>query len=305
VTGVQTCALPISPIPRTLALTIYGDLDLSLIDELPKGRKKIETRIIGPTERKEINEFLKKEILAGRQIFVICPRIEAEARRGPTSQTPDVEIPKTSGVEEGVGPLKNSWSEVKTVKEEYRRLKEEIFPDLRIEMLHGKMNPKEKEEIMLKFKNKKADILVSTSVVEVGIDIPNATVMLIEGAERFGLAQLHQFRGRVGRGEYQSYCLLFTDSSTQKTKQRLRALITSEDGFALAEKDMELRGPGDFKGTKQWGIPDLVMDSLKDIKLVERTRQSAKELLQGDPYLKKYPALQQKLTDFRARIHLE
>jgi ATP-dependent DNA helicase RecG len=287
-----------TPIPRTLALTIYGDLDLSLIDELPKGRRKIITKIISPTERKETNDFLKKEISAGRQIFVICPRIDAEAKRGPTSQ-------KLGSSFQEVGPLKNSWSEVKTVKEEYKRLKEEIFPDLKVGMIHGKMTPKEKENIMHDFKSKKTDILVSTSVVEVGIDVPNATVMLIEGAERFGLAQLHQFRGRVGRGEYQSYCLLFTDSTTQKTKQRLRALITSEDGFALAEKDMELRGPGDFKGTKQWGIPDLVMDSLKDIKLVEKTRQSAKELLQSDPYLKLHPILQQKLTDFRERIHLE
>lgn len=264
-----------TPIPRTLALTIYGDLDLSLIDELPKGRKKIITKIISPVERKETYKFIGKEIKNGRQIFVICPRIEEK--------------------EDGR----------KAVKTEFKKLKEEIFPELKVEMLHGKMTPNEKEEIMRSFKNRKADILVSTSVVEVGIDVPNATVMLVEGAEKFGLAQLHQFRGRVGRGEHQSYCFLFTDSESTKTKQRLNALIKCENGFELAEKDLEIRGPGDFKGTKQWGIPDLMMDALKDIKLVEKTRQSAKEFLQKDPYLKQYPLLHQKLSDFRQLIHLE
>ncbi|MBU3942830.1 ATP-dependent DNA helicase RecG, partial [Patescibacteria group bacterium] len=223
-----------TPIPRTLALTIYGDLDLSLIDELPKGRKKIITKIIKPSEREETYNFIREEIKNKRQVFIICPRIEKNEEK------------------------KNStWSEVKTVKEEHERLSKDIFPDLKLDILHGKMTPKEKEAVMLKFKNMKTDILVSTSVVEVGIDIPNATVMMIEGAERFGLATLHQFRGRVGRGDYQSYCLLFTDSYTPKTCQRLKALITSEDGFSLAEKDLEIRGPGDFVGTKQWGIPDL------------------------------------------------
>ncbi|MDP2909959.1 MAG: ATP-dependent DNA helicase RecG [bacterium] len=276
-----------TPIPRTLALTIYGDLDLSVIDELPKGRKKIVTKIVSPGEREKTYEFIRDEIKTGRQVFVICPRISKDDRENPRSLA------------------SRSWGEVKTVKDEYKKLKEEIFPDLEIEILHGKMTPKEKEGIMKNFKDKKADILVSTSVVEVGIDVPNATVMLIEGAERFGLAQLHQFRGRVGRGEHQSYCLLFTDSNSQKTKQRLNALIKSENGFALAEKDLELRGPGDFKGTKQWGIPDLMMDALKDIRLVEKTRQTAKELLQKDPYLKNHPVLLIKLKEFRQRIHLE
>jgi ATP-dependent DNA helicase RecG len=158
---------------------------------------------------------------------------------------------------------------------------------------------------MKEFKNKKIDILVSTSVVEVGIDVPNATVMMIEGAERFGLAQLHQFRGRVGRSKWQSYCLLFTDSPAIKTKQRLNALITSEDGFKLAEKDLEIRGPGDFSGARQWGIPDLMMSSLTDIKLVEKTREAAKEILMEDPQLKKYPQLLAKIGRFRERIHLE
>jgi len=276
-----------TPIPRTLALTVYGDLDLSLIDELPKGRKKIITQVIKPEERKKTYDFIKKEVKKGRQVFVICPRIEK------------------SNDNEQLSEAQMSWAKVKAVEEEYEKLSKEIFPDLNIGILHGKMATKEKERIMKDFKNKKTDILVATSVIEVGIDIPNATVMMIEGAERFGLAQLHQFRGRVGRAKYQSYCLLFTDSHSKKTHQRLKALISSEDGFALAEKDLEIRGPGDFKGARQWGIPDLMMNSLKDISLVEKTRESAKQILIQDPQLKKYPQLLAKLGKFRERIHLE
>jgi len=276
-----------TPIPRTLALTVYGDLDLSLIDELPKGRKKIITKVIKQGEREKTYDFIRKEVKKKRQIFVICPRIE-----------------KNDDNEE-LSEAQMSWAKVKAVKEEYEKLSKEIFPDLKVKMLHGKMATKEKENIMKDFKNKKTDILVSTSVIEVGIDIPNATVMMIEGAERFGLAQLHQFRGRVGRAGYQSYCLLFTDSHTKKTYQRLRALINSEDGFKLAEKDLEIRGPGDFSGTRQWGIPDLMMNSLKNISLVEKTRESAKEILLEDPQLKKYSQLRAKLSRFRQRIHLE
>jgi len=271
-----------TPIPRTLALTIYGDLDLSLIDELPVGRKKIITKIIKPAEREETYNFIKEEVKNKKQVFIICPRIE-ENEEKPNS----------------------TWAGVKTVVDEHKRLSKDIFPDLKLDILHGKMTPKEKEEVMLKFKNKKTDILVSTSVVEVGIDIPNATVMMIEGAERFGLATLHQFRGRVGRGEHQSYCLLFTESYTPKTRQRLKALITSEDGFSLAQKDLEIRGPGDFVGTKQWGIPDLMMNALKDVKLVEKTREIAGDLLEKDPYLKKHPQLLSRISRFREKIHLE
>ncbi len=172
-------------------------------------------------------------------------------------------------------------------------------------MLHGKLPAQEKEKIMRDFKNKKADILVSTSVVEVGVDVPNATVMMIEGAERFGLAQLHQFRGRVGRSKYQSYCFLFTDSPAKKTNLRLKALIDSEDGFKLAEKDLAIRGPGDFTGRRQWGIPDLAMNALSDMSLVEKTRQTAKEILEEDLQLKKYPLLRERVSSFRERIHLE
>jgi len=176
---------------------------------------------------------------------------------------------------------------------------------LKVGMLHGKMGTQEKEKIMQDFRGKKIDILVSTSVVEVGIDVPNATVMMIEGAERFGLAQLHQLRGRVGRAKYQSYCFLLTESSSQKTQRRLKALLTCENGFKLAEKDLEFRGPGDFFGQRQWGIPDLTMASLKDISMVEKVRQIAADLLEEDPELKNYPLLKQRIEIFRETIHLE
>ena len=272
-----------TPIPRTLTLTIYGDLDLSLIDELPKGRKKIETRVIPPAERNKAYNFIRKEVKKGRQVFVICPRIE------------------------GGGEKKDAlgWSEAKAVKEEYEKLSKKIFPDLRVGMLHGKLAGKEKEKIMKDFQNKKTDILVSTSVVEVGVDIPNASVMMIEGTERFGLAQLHQFRGRVGRSRYQSYCFLFTDSPAKKTRQRLKALISCENGFELAEKDLAIRGPGDFSGSRQWGMPDLAMDSLKDVFLIEKVRSAAKGILEDDSELKKFPLLREKLKNFQERIHLE
>ena len=289
-----------TPIPRTLALTLYGDLDLSLIPELPVGRKKIITKIVAPAERTKTYSFIRKEIKKGRQAFVICPRIESK-RTDPTS-TPDVNG-ETSGVKR-VGP-QSAWTDVKAVKEEYKKLSKKVFPDLKVGMLHGKLGLKEKERIMRDFRYKKIDILVSTSVVEVGVDIPNATVMMIEGADRFGLAQLHQFRGRVGRSNYQSYCFLFSDSPSRKTHQRLKALITCENGFDLAEKDLEIRGPGDFSGLRQWGMPDLAMASLNNLPLIEKTREAAKKILEQDPSLKKYPVLREKLKVFHQRIHLE
>lgn len=282
-----------TPIPRTLSLTIYGDLDLSVIDELPKGRKKIITKIIQPKEKKEIYNFIRQQVKEGRQVFVICPRIE----------------PSSAKATEGQGFLLDervfSWMEVKAVKEEYQKLSKEIFPDLRISMLHGKMKTEEKEKVMRDFKDKKIDILVSTSVVEVGVDIPNASVMMIEGSEKFGLAQLHQFRGRVGRSDFQSYCFLFTDNPGIIYNRRLRALITCDNGFELAEKDLAIRGPGDFTGQRQWGIPDLAMASLTDTILVSKTRNDAKEILEEDPELKKYPLLKERLVELRQRIHLE
>ena len=275
-----------TPIPRTLALTIYGDLDVSLIDELPKGRKKIITRIIPPEKRKEAYEFIKKEVKKGKQVFVICPRIE----------------PSKTNIE---SEEKLNLYEVKAVKQEYEKLSSEIFPDLKVSMLHGKMKAEEKEKTMKNFKKGIIDILVSTSVVEVGIDIPNASVMMIEGSEKFGLSQLHQFRGRVGRNQEQAYCLLFTDIPGGIYFRRLKALLSTDNGFELAEKDLAIRGPGEIFGIRQWGIPDLAMASLKDISLVEKTRQAAKEILEKDPELKKHPLLKEKLTEFGSQIHLE
>ncbi len=269
-----------TPIPRTLALTLYGDLDLSLLDEMPKGRKKIITKVIPPKERERVYDFIKDEVKKGKQVFVICPRIEST---------------ETS----------KNWSDVKAVKKEYERLSKKIFPKLKVAMLHGKMKSKEKEEVMKKMKNKKIDVLVSTSVIEVGIDIPNATLMLIEGADKFGLSQLHQFRGRVGRREDQSFCFLFTDSGAKKTRMRLRALLDSKTGFELAEKDLQIRGPGEVFGARQWGIPDLAMSSLSDVFLVEKTRSWAQKILQQDPQLKKYPLLADEIKEFGKIIHLE
>lgn len=267
-----------TPISRTLALTLYGDLDLSLLDEMPKGRKKIITELIPPAKRKGVYKFVRDQVKKGKQIFVICPRIELK-------------------------PTNNLWSETKAVEEEYAKLSKDIFPKLKVSMLHGRMKSKEKEEIMADFAKGKINILVSTSVVEVGVDIPNATIMIIEGAEKFGLAQLHQFRGRIGRGKDQSYCFLFTDLPS--TPQRLRAVLKAESGFELAEKDLEIRGPGEVYGGRQWGIPDLAMASLGDTKLIEKTRFWAKEILKKDPYLKRYPLLKEQLSSFAKKIHFE
>jgi ATP-dependent DNA helicase RecG len=196
-------------------------------------------------------------------------------------------------------------NEVKALKEEYERLSKEVFPDLRITMLHGKMKAPEKERIMLDFKKGEIDILLSTSVVEVGVDVPRATIMMIEGAERFGLSQLHQFRGRVGRSDMQSYCFLFTTDPSMLNRKRLKALVESNNGFELAEKDLEIRGPGSLYGTVQSGIPDMAMQGLSNIFLVEKTRAAAKELLEKDPELKNYPELKERLKQFQNRIHFE
>ena len=283
-----------TPIPRTLALTIYGDLDLSLIKEMPKGRKKIITKIILPDKRKETYGFIREEVKKEKQIFVICPRIEPSFAKATDGQA--------LNVQEILDKRNLLWAEVKAVKEEYEKLKKDVFPDLNVGMLHGKMKTEEKEKALSNFRERKTDILISTSVIEVGIDFPNATIMLIEGADKFGLAQLHQFRGRVGRGEDQSYCFLFSDLYRNP---RLKAMVASQDGFELAEKDLRQRGPGDLVGQRQWGIPNFVMASLKDIELVEKTRQAAKEILEEDSELKKYPLLRENLQEFQKRIHLE
>jgi len=296
-----------TPIPRTLALTAYGDLDLSLIDEMPKDRKKVKTIIVEPGQRKEAYEFIKKEVKDGKGVFVIYPKIESNA-----SKLKEI-IEKNGPVSGSFVPQNYSFNslaslainEVKALKEEYERLSKEIFPDLRITMLHGKMKAPEKERIMLDFKKGEIDILLSTSVVEVGVDVPRATIMMIEGAERFGLSQLHQFRGRVGRSDMQSYCFLFTTDPSMLNRKRLKALVESNNGFELAEKDLEIRGPGSLYGTQQWGIPDMAMQGLTNIFLVEKTRAAAKEILEKDPELKNYPQLKERLKQFQSRIHFE
>lgn len=273
-----------TPIPRTLGLTIWSDLDLSLIKEMPKGRKNIITEIVPPQKRAWAYGFIKDEIKKGRQAFVVCPLIEESeklSKRSPEGR------------------------ETKAAKKEYVRLKTEVFPHLKIGLLHGRMKVKEKEKIMSEFLNRDLDILVTTSVVEVGIDVPNATVMMIEGADRFGLASLYQFRGRVGRSEHQSYCLLLTDSTLASVNERLKAIESAQSGFDLAERDLEIRGPGDFAGVRQSGLPDLAMASLTDLKLIEETKEAAKMIITADPNLKKYPALASRLSEFKNRIHLE
>ena len=290
-TGQQTIphflSMSATPIPRTLMLTIFGDLDISTITELPQGRKNIVTKVIDAENRPSAYGFIRTEIKKGRQAFVICPRIE----KAEESEKP--------------GTLNFIKAEMKSVKEEYEKLSKIVFPDLKVAMLHGQLKSKEKEMIMKDFREGATDVLVSTSVIEVGVDVPNATIMMIEGSDRFGLAQLYQFRGRVGRGEYQSYCFLFTDASTGTSKERLKAITEAKNGFELAERDLKIRGPGEFWGQKQTGLPDIAMANLQNIELIKTSRGSAHVLLARDPHLKGYPLLRQKLAEFRARIHLE
>ncbi len=247
-----------TPIPRSLALTIYGDLDLSIIDEMPPGRQPVSTYVLTPRERERAYRLIRNQIAAGRQAFIIYPLIE-----------------------------ENEKSESKAAVEEYNRLQEEVFPDLSLGLLHGRLRPDEKDEVMERFRRGEHHILVSTSVVEVGVDVPNATVMLIEGANRFGLAQLHQFRGRVGRGGDQAYCLLIPDSSDEVENERLRVMAETNDGFVLAERDLEQRGPGEFLGTRQSGYSELQLANLTDIHLIEKARRQAHWLFEQDPDLQR------------------
>ncbi|MBI3273538.1 MAG: DNA helicase RecG, partial [Candidatus Colwellbacteria bacterium] len=286
-----------TPIPRTLALTIYGDLDISLIKEKPKNRQKIITKVVTASEKKDCYQFVRSEIKNGRQVFVVCPRIE--------SSEPGNSGQNTASQSKKISKQFSLWQEVKAVQEEYKKLSETVFPDLRVAMLHGKLKPKEKIEIMDKFRNGGYDMLVSTSVIEVGVDVPNATIMAIESAERFGLAQLHQFRGRVGRGEHQSYCVLFSSTKDRSINKRLKALVDCDDGFELAEKDMAIRGPGEFMGTKQSGMPDLVMASLANIELIKKARLEARLLLKENPSLSRYPLLLERFNEFQKMTHFE
>ena len=243
-----------TPIPRSLALTLYGDLDISVLDELPPGRQKIRTRFVEPPRRQDAYDFLRGQVRDGRQAFVVCPLIEeSEALQTRAATT------------------------------EFERLSTEVFPDLSIGLLHGRMPLKEKEGVMERFYRGEMDILVSTPVVEVGIDNPNASVILIDGADRFGLAQLHQFRGRVGRGEHPSYCLLLSDYPSAEAKERLQIMERVDNGFAVAEEDLKFRGPGDYFGTRQSGLPDLRQARLSDLDLLAAARSEASSLLKKDP----------------------
>jgi ATP-dependent DNA helicase RecG len=272
-----------TPIPRTLALTIYGDLDLSLLDEMPPGRVPLVTRILAPVQRDEAYQAIAQEVAAGHQAFVICPRIEEDDESGPP----------------------HGEASMKAVQGEYKHLQEKVFPEHAVGMLHGKLTPKEKEQTMIAFREKKFPILVATTVVEVGIDIPHATIMLIEGAERFGLAQLHQLRGRIGRSTFPSTCFAIPARSSKFVKERLNAFAKLRDGFALAEQDLQLRGPGELTGVSQWGISDVGMEALRNIKMVEAARNEAQRILAEDPRLDRHPQLKKAPTAVGAHTHLE
>ena len=270
-----------TPIPRTLALTLYGDLDISVLDEMPSGRKPIISEVVSEDTREHAYGRMRKEIQEGRQAYIICPRIDE----------PD--------------PTKQFALLAKSVKKEAERLKKQVFPEYEIDILHSKMTPQEKEEVMERFKRNETQILVATSVVEVGVNVPNATVILIEGAERFGLSQLHQLRGRVIRSTRQAYCFLYAESKGAQTIGRLKALTTAKDGFELAEEDLKLRGAGELYGARQWGVSDVAMEALKNMKMVEAAKEAAKKLVTNEKELKKYPALVSRISSLSQTLHGE
>lgn len=248
-----------TPIPRTLAIILYGDLDVSIIDELPPNRKKVETVAVKENMTDRINAFVKKNIDEGRQIYIVCPFVE-----------------------------ENEEMDIKAVETLSKKYKEEIFKDYKVEMLHGKMKAKDKGRIMQEFKNNEINVLISTTVIEVGVDVPNANIMIIENAERFGLAQLHQLRGRVGRGEYQSYCILKYNGNSSIIRQRMQTMTDTDDGFKIAEKDLELRGSGEFFGTKQHGLPEFKVANLfEDIPVLKQVQELAIKIEQTDSKLEK------------------
>ncbi|MBI2912318.1 MAG: ATP-dependent DNA helicase RecG, partial [Chloroflexi bacterium] len=267
-----------TPIPRTLALTVYGDLDLTVLDEMPPGRPPVKTYRLRPDQREQAYDFLRKKVAEGRQAYVICPLVEES---------------------EAVA--------AKAAVQEYEQLSKEVFPDLRLGLLHGRVTPAEKEATMRAFRDGELDVLVSTAVVEVGIDVPNATAMLVEGADRFGLAQLHQFRGRVRRSSEQAYCLLLSENPSPDVQERLRIMETVHDGFKLAEEDLRLRGPGEYFGTRQSGMPDLKVAKLTDVALIEKARAEATRLLADDPELAKpeHAGLRARVAELWGRISAE
>ena len=246
-----------TPIPRTLALILYGDLDISIIDELPPNRKKIETFAVPKNMTQRVNGFIEKQIQEGRQAYIVCPLVE-----------------------------ENEEFDLKSVERLYEAYQKEIFPQYRVEYMHGKMRPKEKDDIMERFKLGEIDILISTTVIEVGVDVPNANIMVIENAERFGLAQLHQLRGRVGRGDYQSYCVLKCEGKSETVKERMKVMCSTNDGFVISEKDLELRGSGDLFGTMQHGLPEFKIANLfEDMPILKLAQSVAIKILQEDPKL--------------------
>jgi len=247
-----------TPIPRTLALTLYGDLDLSVIDELPPGRLPVKTKWLKTAQRESAYAFIRKQIAEERQAFIICPLIE-----------------------------ESEAIQARAAIAEYERLSQEVFSELKLGLLHGRISAAEKENVMRRFHSGELDILVATPVVEVGIDVPNATVMLVESADRFGLSQLHQFRGRVGRGPEQSYCMLLAENPSEVARERLDIIENIQDGFQLAEEDLKLRGPGEFFGTRQSGLPDLKMAKISDVHILELARSEAIRLFEKDKKLKK------------------
>jgi len=269
-----------TPIPRTLALTIYGDLDLTLLDQMPKGRKPIITEIVTPDKREKTYDFIKSQMAEGRQLYVICPRIDE----------PD--------------PDKEFALQTKSVKAETVRLKKEIFKDKKIDILHSKMTKDAKEKVMESFSDGEIDILVATSVVEVGVNVPNATMIIIEGAERFGLAQLHQLRGRVIRSNHQAYCFVLSETKNAKSVERLKALQTAKNGFELSELDLKLRGSGDLAGMKQWGVTDLGMEAIKNLKMVEAARKEAGDIVTKNK-LAKLRETEAELERRGLKIHFE
>jgi ATP-dependent DNA helicase RecG len=256
-----------TPIPRSLALTVYGDLDISVMDEMPPGRQPVATHVLSPIERERAYSLVQSQVEQGHQAFIIYPLVEENERKSEEASSAPPEIAGKAAVDE------------------YRRLKDNVFHEYNLGLLHGRLRPDEKDEVMAGFRDGKYDVLVATSVVEVGVDVPNATVMLIEGANRFGLAQLHQFRGRVGRGGDKAYCLLIPESEDALENERLAAMAETTDGFILAEKDLEQRGPGEFLGTRQSGFTELRLATLTNLQLIEKARRLARSLFDQDPYL--------------------
>ena len=255
----HTLVMSATPIPRTLALIIYGDLNVSVIDELPPGRHKVDTFAVGEDMRERINGFMRKQVSEGRQVFVVCPAIDENEERP---------------------------QELKNATEYAAELREKVFPDLRIGCIHGKMKPVEKDKTMQSFVDGEIDILVSTTVIEVGVDVPNASLMVVENAERFGLSQLHQLRGRVGRGKHKSYCVMFSDSDSEISKSRLKVMEQTNDGFKISEEDLKLRGPGDFFGSRQHGLPEMhIADLGMDLRVLSEAQEAAQALLKKDPEL--------------------